>query len=102
VTGPDQWAADLATDVSAPLVLAHVVEPVLVSSLWDTVAAEFEDERVASGRRMLSSARSGQLAGIAMSSGAQQQPRASPANAAVALQHTGRIVMTSSRGAQQP
>lgn len=49
-----QWAADLASDVAAPLVLAHVVEPVLVSPLWEPLVADFEDERVASGRRMLS------------------------------------------------
>jgi universal stress protein A len=48
-----QWAADLAIDVAAPLVLAHVVEPVLVSPLWEALVADFEDERVASGRRML-------------------------------------------------
>ena len=48
-----QWAADLASDVAAPLVLAHVVEPVLVSPLWEALVADFEDERVASGRRML-------------------------------------------------
>jgi nucleotide-binding universal stress UspA family protein len=48
-----QWAADLATDVAVPLVLAHVVEPVLLSPLWEPLAAEFEDERVSSGQRML-------------------------------------------------
>lgn len=48
-----EWAADLARDVGVPLVLAHVVEPVLVSPLWESLATEFEDERVASGRRML-------------------------------------------------
>jgi nucleotide-binding universal stress UspA family protein len=48
-----QWAADLASDVAAPLVLAHVVEPVLVSPPWEALVADFEDERVASGRRML-------------------------------------------------
>lgn len=48
-----QWAADLASDIAAPLVLAHVVEPVLVSPLWEALAADFDDERVASGRRML-------------------------------------------------
>jgi nucleotide-binding universal stress UspA family protein len=48
-----RWAAELASDVAAPLVLAHVVEPVLVSPLWEPLAADFEDERVASGRRML-------------------------------------------------
>ena len=49
-----QWAADLASDVAAPLVLAHVVKPVLVSPLWEPLVADFEDERVASGKRMLS------------------------------------------------
>ncbi len=48
-----QWAADLASDVAAPLVLAHVVAPMLVSPLWEALVADFEDERVASGRRML-------------------------------------------------
>jgi nucleotide-binding universal stress UspA family protein len=48
-----QWAADLAGDVAAPLVLAHVVEPMLVSPLWEPLVADFEDERVTSGRRML-------------------------------------------------
>jgi universal stress protein A len=48
-----QWAGDLASDINVPLVLAHVVEPVLVSPPWEAVAADFEDERVASGRRML-------------------------------------------------
>jgi len=48
-----QWAADLASDVGAPLVLAHVVEPVVLSPLWEALVADFEDERVASGRRML-------------------------------------------------
>jgi universal stress protein A len=49
-----QWAADLASDVAAPLVLAHVVEPLLVSPVWEPLVADIEDERVASGRRMLS------------------------------------------------
>jgi nucleotide-binding universal stress UspA family protein len=48
-----QWAGDLASDISVPLVLAHVVEPVLVSPLWEALVADFEEERVASGRRML-------------------------------------------------
>jgi nucleotide-binding universal stress UspA family protein len=48
-----RWAADLARDVAVPLVLAHVVEPVLVSSRWQPLVADFEDERIASGRRLL-------------------------------------------------
>jgi universal stress protein A len=48
-----QWAADLASDISVPLVLLHVVEPVVVSPLWQPLVADFESETVASGRRML-------------------------------------------------
>jgi nucleotide-binding universal stress UspA family protein len=48
-----QWAGDLASDTSVPLVLAHVVEPVVVSPIWEALVADFESERVASGRRML-------------------------------------------------
>jgi universal stress protein A len=48
-----QWAADLASDISVPLVLAHVVEPVVTSPLWQPLVADFESETVASGRRML-------------------------------------------------
>ena len=48
-----EWAGDLASDIGVPLVLAHVVEPVVVSPLWQTLVADFEDDRVASGRRML-------------------------------------------------
>ena len=38
-----QWAADLASDVAVPLVLAHVVEPVVVSPLWQALVADFEE-----------------------------------------------------------
>jgi len=48
-----QWAADLASDVSADLVLAHVVEPVIVPPWWQALVADFESDRVASGQRML-------------------------------------------------
>ena len=48
-----QWAGDLATDIGVPLVLAHVVEPVVVPPPWQELAADFESERVASGQRML-------------------------------------------------
>jgi universal stress protein A len=47
------WAGDLASDISVPLVLAHVVEPVIVPSRWQAVAAEFEGDRIASAERML-------------------------------------------------
>lgn len=49
-----QWAADLASDIGVPLVLAHVVEPVVVPPRWQELVADFESERVASGQRMLS------------------------------------------------
>jgi universal stress protein A len=48
-----QWAGDLASDISVPLVLAHVVEPVVVPPRWQALVAEFESDRVASGQRML-------------------------------------------------
>jgi universal stress protein A len=48
-----QWATDLASDISVPLVFAHVVEPVVVPARWQDRVAEFESDRVASGRRML-------------------------------------------------
>jgi universal stress protein A len=48
-----QWAGDLASDIGVPLVLAHVVEPVVVPPPWQASAADFESERVASGQRML-------------------------------------------------
>ena len=48
-----QWAADLASDIGVPLVLAHVVEPVIVPPRWQELVADFESERVASGQRML-------------------------------------------------
>lgn len=48
-----QWAGDLASDISVPLVLAHVVEPVIVPPRWQALVADFESDRVASGQRML-------------------------------------------------
>jgi nucleotide-binding universal stress UspA family protein len=48
-----QWAGDLASDISVPLVLAHVVEPVMVPPRLQELVADFESERVASGQRML-------------------------------------------------
>ena len=48
-----QWASDLASNIGVPLVLAHVVEPVVVPPPWQGLAADFESERIASGERML-------------------------------------------------
>ena len=36
-----QWAGDLASDISVPLVLAHVVEPVIVPLRWQAVSRRF-------------------------------------------------------------
>jgi nucleotide-binding universal stress UspA family protein len=48
-----QWAGDLAFDVGVPLVLAHIVEPVVVPPQWHELVADFEGDRIASGQRML-------------------------------------------------
>jgi nucleotide-binding universal stress UspA family protein len=48
-----QWAADLAADISVPVVLAHVVEPVVVPPRWQGLPTDFEGDRTASGQRML-------------------------------------------------
>jgi universal stress protein A len=48
-----QWAGDLASDISVPLVLAHVVEPVVLPPRWQALAADFESDRIASGHRLL-------------------------------------------------
>lgn len=48
-----QWAGDLASAISVPLVLAHVVEPVIVPLRWPELAADFESERLASAERLL-------------------------------------------------
>jgi universal stress protein A len=52
-TAAVQWAGDLASDISVPLVLVHVVEPVVVPPWWQALIADFESDRVASGQRML-------------------------------------------------
>ena len=46
-------AADLAFDLKAPLVLAHVVDPVALPRPWQALAADFEGERVASAQQRL-------------------------------------------------
>jgi nucleotide-binding universal stress UspA family protein len=46
-----QWAGDLASEIGVPLVLAHVVEPVVMPPRWQ--ALDFESDRVASGQRLL-------------------------------------------------
>ena len=48
-----QWAGSLASDINAPILLAHVVEPVLVSPLWQPLVADLDSEHVASARRTL-------------------------------------------------
>ena len=48
-----QWAGDLAADISVPLVLAHVVEPVFAPPQWQSLVVDFEGDRVASGQRLL-------------------------------------------------
>jgi nucleotide-binding universal stress UspA family protein len=48
-----QWAGDLAADIGVPLVLAHVVEPVVVPHRWQALVADAEEDRVASGQRKL-------------------------------------------------
>jgi universal stress protein A len=48
-----QWATDLASDLSIPLVLAHVVEPVAMPPRWQALAAEFESDRISTAQRML-------------------------------------------------
>ena len=48
-----QWAADLAAEIGVPLVLAHVVDPVLVSPQWQPLVADLDSEHVASAQRAL-------------------------------------------------
>jgi universal stress protein A len=48
-----QWAADLASGIGIPLVLAHVVESALVSSVWQPLIADLDTEHVASAKRAL-------------------------------------------------
>jgi universal stress protein A len=51
--GAMQWAGDLASDIGVPLVLVHIVEPVVVSPRWQALVADFESDQVAAGQRML-------------------------------------------------
>jgi nucleotide-binding universal stress UspA family protein len=48
-----QWAVALASEIRIPLVLSHVVEPVVVPAPWQGLVADFESERVAFARRLL-------------------------------------------------
>jgi universal stress protein A len=48
-----EWATDLASEISVPLVFAHVVEPVVVPAQWQDLVADFESNRVVSGNLML-------------------------------------------------
>lgn len=48
-----QWASELASEIGIPVVLSHVVESVVLPSSWQSLGADFESDRVASGQRML-------------------------------------------------
>jgi universal stress protein A len=48
-----QWAGDLAADISVPLVLAHVIEPVVVPPRGHASVADVESDRIVSGQRIL-------------------------------------------------
>lgn len=48
-----QWAADLAADLGARLVLAHAVEPVALPAQWQVLAADFDGDRLSAAQRML-------------------------------------------------
>jgi nucleotide-binding universal stress UspA family protein len=48
-----QWAAALASDINVPLVLAHVVAPVIMPASCQALVADFEVDRVAAGHRQL-------------------------------------------------
>lgn len=52
-TAAMRWADDLASGIGVPLVLVHVVEPVIVSLPWREAGADVERERVASKQRLL-------------------------------------------------
>jgi nucleotide-binding universal stress UspA family protein len=48
-----QWAADLAQEVSRPLLLLNVVEPIAVAPEWHVYIEEAEEPRVATAREKL-------------------------------------------------
>jgi nucleotide-binding universal stress UspA family protein len=50
-TAATLWAADLASDVNVPLVVAHVVEPVAALESFQPLSADLESERVTSAQR---------------------------------------------------
>jgi nucleotide-binding universal stress UspA family protein len=52
-TAATQWAFDVAVEMRVPLVLAHVVEPVVVNSLWQPLIDDLDNERVTFGHRLL-------------------------------------------------
>jgi nucleotide-binding universal stress UspA family protein len=41
-----RWAVDVAEQLQVPVVLSHVVTPIVVPSRWQTYAADMEEERV--------------------------------------------------------
>jgi nucleotide-binding universal stress UspA family protein len=48
-----RWAADLAFDLEARLIVAHVVEPLVVPRRWQALAADSEEDRVGAARERL-------------------------------------------------
>jgi universal stress protein A len=40
------WAADIAAEFNVPVVLSHVVTPIVVASRWESYVADMEPERV--------------------------------------------------------
>lgn len=47
------WAASLSADLGNPLLLVHVVEPILVAGQWESVVAEMEHAQMAEARDRL-------------------------------------------------
>ena len=52
-TAATNWAGDLASEIGVPLVLAHVVQPVVVPPWWQPLVIDFDGDRVANARRTL-------------------------------------------------
>jgi nucleotide-binding universal stress UspA family protein len=95
-----QWAADLAFDLNARLVVAHVVEPVAVPRRWRTLAADVEYDRVASARerlvRLAANLREAHVSS-ALSVGA-----AAESIAAMAIEHAAGLVVMGRAAAADP
>ena len=48
-----RWAADLAHEISSPLLLVHVVEPIAVAPQWQPYIEDADQARVADARTQL-------------------------------------------------